>query len=373
MLSLIIPSFKEQFSNMPNYLKMRDFKYLIAYIIPIAVGLSFYLGGIWSFLGLFIAFFIIPLIELFYKGTTENLEIEEEDTQLKKRFFDFVLYLNVPIIWGLLIYYFHTISQGGHTWWELVGMTTTIGILLGGNGINIAHELNHRETWHEKLFAKMLLLPSFYLHFVIEHNYGHHKWISTDKDPASSRLNESIYAFFFRSTFMGYASAWNISGELTSKKGHAAFHPIHNPMFAYTLLQLIYIGTIVYIFGLAMLPFIIISGIIGFSLLEAVNYIEHYGLRRKKLPSGRYEAVQPHHSWNSNHELGRIFLYELTRHSDHHFKANRKYQILRHFDNTPQLPLGYPGSIIIAMFPPLWFAYMNPKVEKVRAAFDMPN
>lgn len=350
---------------------MRDLKYIIAYIIPICVGLSFYLGGIWSFSGFFIAFVFIPVVEIFYKGTTENLSVEEEDSQLKKTLFDLILYLNVPIIWGLLAYFFWTVSQGGLAWWELAGMTVTTGILLGGNGINIAHELGHRETWYERMFAKMLLLPSFYLHFIIEHNFGHHKWISTDKDPASSRLNENIYTFFFRSTIMGYISGWKIAGEQTKRKGHAAFHPIHNPMIGYTLLQLIYLGVVVYVFTWAMLPFAIAAGIFGFLLLEAVNYIEHYGLRRKQLASGRYEPVQPHHSWNSNHELGRIFLYELTRHSDHHFKANRKYQILRHFDESPQLPLGYPASILMALIPPLWFSYMNPKVEKVRMTFDM--
>lgn len=350
---------------------MRDFKYLIAYIIPVAVGLSYYLGGVWSFSGFYIAFVLIPFVELFYKGTTENLSVEGEDTQLKKRLFDFILYMNVPIIWGLLGYFFYTVYTGNHQWWELMGMTITTGILLGGNGINIAHELGHRDTWYERMFSKMLLLPSFYMHFIIEHNFGHHKWVSTDKDPASSRLNENIYTFFFRSTFMSYYSAWQIAAEQTTRKGHSAYSLIHNPMFGYTLIQLTYVTTVVFIFGWMMLPYMVVAGILGFLLLEAVNYIEHYGLRRKKLSSGRYEPVKPHHSWNSNHELGRIFLYELTRHSDHHFKANRKYQVLRHFDESPQLPLGYPGSILIAFIPPLWFAYMNPKVEKERLRFNM--
>ncbi len=350
---------------------MRDFKYLIAYIIPIVVFASYYFGGIWSFSGIYVAFIIIPFIELFYKGTTENLEVEEEDTQLKKYLFDFILYANVPIIWSLLAYFLWTVSQGGLMWWELLGMTSTTGILLGGNGINIAHELGHRNTWYERMFSKILLLPSFYMHFIIEHNFGHHKWISTDKDPASSRLNENIYAFFVRSSVMGYVSAWKISGEQTQRAGFSPYHLIKNPMWGYQLLQIAYLATVVAILGWYVLPFAIVAGILGFLLLEAVNYIEHYGLRRKLLESGRYESVKPHHSWNSNHELGRIFLYELTRHSDHHFKANRKYQILRHFDEAPQLPLGYPGSIILAMFPPLWFAYMNPKVEKVRERFAM--
>jgi alkane 1-monooxygenase len=119
------------------------------------------------------------------------------------------------------------------------------------------------------------------------------------------------------------------------------------------------------IWGPTVACFAIGTAIVGFLLLESVNYIEHYGLVRKQLASGRYEPVTPRHSWNSNHELGRIFLYELTRHSDHHYKATRKYQVLRHMDESPQLPLGYPTSILMALVPPLWFKKMNPIVKAV--------
>ncbi|MGB1217037.1 MAG: alkane 1-monooxygenase [Saprospiraceae bacterium] len=353
---------------------MRDLKYLFSYTAPLAAFISFYFGGVWSFSLLYLAFIIIPVVELFYQGTSENLTMEEEDSQLKKVLFDLMLYMNVPMIFGLQIFYFYTVAQGGLFWWELLGMTLSAGILIGADGINVAHELGHRNTWYERLMSKILLLPSFYLHFIIEHNYGHHKWVSTDKDPATSRLNENIYFFFVRSTVMGYISAWKLSGELTKKKGHTAFG-FRNPMYQYTAIQLAYVAVAIALFSWSILPYVIISGIIGFLMLECVNYIEHYGLRRKKLASGRYEPVKPHHSWNSNHELGRIFLYELTRHSDHHYKANRKYQVLRHFEKSPQLPLGYPGSILLALFPPAWFLYMNPKVkaeqERIDKAFTM--
>jgi len=96
--------------------------------------------------------------------------------------------------------------------------------------------------------------------------------------------------------------------------------------------------------------------------------VEHYGLQRNKLANGKYEPVQSHHSWNSDHTLGRIMLYELTRHSDHHFKSTRKFQVLRTHQESPELPLGYPGSILLSMFPPLWFKFMNPIVESYRKA-----
>jgi alkane 1-monooxygenase len=118
------------------------------------------------------------------------------------------------------------------------------------------------------------------------------------------------------------------------------------------------------VFGTAPLIFAVVTAIIGFLLLETVNYIEHYGLQRKMQENGRYEPVLPHHSWNSDHELGRIFLYEVTRHSDHHYKATRKYQVLRHFDESPQLPFGYPMCMIIALVPPLWFSLMDKKLTQ---------
>jgi alkane 1-monooxygenase len=134
-------------------------------------------------------------------------------------------------------------------------------------------------------------------------------------------------------------------------------------MIIFQLVQLSYLFLVWYFGGLALLFSAILIAVVGFLLLETVNYIEHYGLSRKKIENGRYERVQPWHSWNSNHVLGRLILFELSRHSDHHFKANRKYQVLRHFDESPQLPYGYPMSMLMSFVPPLWFAIMNPRVK----------
>ena len=135
-------------------------------------------------------------------------------------------------------------------------------------------------------------------------------------------------------------------------------------MLRYQLIHIVYFIAVGLVFGWAVIPFAVVVGIAGFSMLEFVNYIEHYGLVRRKKDSGRYENVQAIHSWNSDHDIGRIMLYELTRHSDHHFKATRKYQILRHFDKSPQLPYGYPGSILLSMIPPLWYRIMNKRVAE---------
>ncbi len=348
---------------------MKDLKYLLAFIPMLAVYLGIYLGGYWTFSGVIIAFVFIPLIEQVSTGSTQNFLSEEESNLLSIRFFDILLYLNVPLLYGLIIYYFWTISLGQSATYELVGMTLSVGIICSTCGINVAHELGHRDNKFEQFLSKVLLLPEFYMHFFIEHNLGHHKNVATSEDPASSRYGENIYAFFWRSVSQGYLSAWAIEGKLLKKK-QQAFWGWHNRVLQFQIIQLIYLAIIGLVFGWQILPYAITIGIIGFLLLEAVNYIEHYGLERKQLPSGKYEPVQPHHSWNSNHPLGRIILYELTRHSDHHFKSNRKYQILRHFDESPNLPNGYPAAILTALIPPLWFSSMNPRVKNFAMTMD---
>lgn len=340
---------------------LRDAKYLIAYSAPISAYFALYLGGMFSPATFYVGFVLIPLLEFFSPQSKENFSEEVEEEKSVSRFFDIMLYLNAPILYGLVFFYLYTISFANISIWELLGMTLSVGISMG-YAINVAHELGHRSNKFEQFLSKMILMPTLYMHFFLEHNLGHHKNVATDEDPASSRLGENIYSFYFRTVTGSYVSAWNIQSDLLKRAGQA-FYSIHNSMIWYHLIQLSYLLLVGLLFGWLTMFFAIVIGIMGFLLLETVNYVEHYGLRRKKLPNGRYEAVQPHHSWNSNHEVGRIYLYELTRHSDHHYKSNRKYQVLRHFDDSPQLPLGYPGSMLIAMFPPLWFRYMNPLVE----------
>lgn len=346
---------------------LKDLKYLLGYIAPLATFISIYFAGIWSFSAVVITFGFIPFLEYFTPQSTKNLTPEQEKSKLSDRFFDILLYLNIPMLWALMWFYFVTIQGGNLQTYEIIGLTLGMGISVGTIGINVAHELGHRSTWYEQLMSKSLLLSALYMHFFIEHNRGHHKNVATPEDPASASMGEMIYGFWFRSTYKSYLSAWQIENKRLNKLGISALH-WRNQMIWFQAIQLTYLLLIGLTFGWTMIFFAIAIAIKGFLLLESVNYIEHYGLRRKKLENGRYEKVLPKHSWNSNHEVGRLLLYELTRHSDHHFKASRKYQVLRHFDNSPQLPMGYPGSILLALFPPMWFKIMNKKVKEFNGA-----
>lgn len=344
----------------------RDLKYLIAYIAPIAAFLGIYYKGIWSFGSIYVGFVMIPILEQFLRKSPENIAREEEKKRSNRILFDWLLYLNIPMLYALIVYYLITIQKGGLAFYEQLGLTMNVGLIVGTVGINVAHELGHRSNIWEQHMAKLLLLTALYQHFFIEHNRGHHKHVGTDEDPATARYNESVYVFWVRSISGAYHNAWKLERNRLNKEGKQ-FWSWQNEMVRFTLVQFLYLSGIALLFAPYMVLYAVGIAVVGILLLESVNYIEHYGLRRKKLDSGYYERVQPWHSWNSDHELGRIFLYELTRHSDHHYKANRKYQILRHFDDSPQLPLGYPASIIVSLLPPVWFGMMNRRVASLQS------
>ncbi|WP_299181844.1 alkane 1-monooxygenase [uncultured Aquimarina sp.] len=339
---------------------MKDLKYISAYTIPVVAFLSIWLQGIYTYLTPVYVFGLIPFLELFTSKSNENLEENLCLSKSKKRLFDWLLYINLPLIYSILFYAIYTVTNNELSMSEIVGIIISTGIVLGANGINVGHELGHRFT-NERFIAKALLLPSLYMHFYIEHNFGHHQKAATTEDPATAKYNQPVYLFWITSVIGQYISAWKIQIKLLSKN-NVSFFSFTNDMFWYLIITTLYLGSIYIFFDLYGFYIAISSGAIGFLLLETINYIEHYGLKRNKNSSGRYERVREIHSWNSNHLLGRILLFELTRHSDHHYRASKKYQILDHHDNSPQLPFGYPTSMVIALLPPLWFILMNKRV-----------
>lgn len=341
-------------------------KYGSVYISISVIMLSLVIGGPAVFVAPLYVFGLIPLIELFSKGTTHNMDKAEEEIAKKDIKYDLIVWSVVPLQYAILFFFLNRVSDAGLQWWELTGMIFAFGISCGVLGINVAHELGHRSTWHEQLMSKMLLLTSLYMHFFIEHNRGHHKNVSTDEDPASSRYGETLYAFWIRSVRDSWLSAWHLEKERLQKAGKGLWS-LHNEMLVYQVIQVVFLGGIAVIWGWQVMLCFMGSALVGALLLETVNYIEHYGLRRKKVDGEYYEKVLPIHSWNSNHPIGRIMLFELTRHSDHHYMASRKYQVLRHFDHSPQMPTGYPGMMVLSLFPPLWFSVMHRQIDKYKA------
>ena len=291
-------------------------------------------------------------------------DAEEELAKTDKRY-DVLLYLVVILQYAALYKFLYTMSHDTLTWIDIAGRIWVMGLLCGTFGINAGHELGHRVNVFEQTLAKMLLLTSLYMHFYIEHNKGHHKRVATPEDPSSARYGEWIYTFYFRSIIFGYFSAWTIANNEVRKKGKPVFS-LYNEMVQFTFIQIIFIALIFLGFGWLTTLYYLAAAFIGILLLETVNYIEHYGLQRKSLSEGRYERAMPAHSWNSDHVIERLMLFELSRYSDHHYLASRKYQVLRHHHDSPQMPTGYPGMMILSLVPPVWFYVMNRRIKAMR-------
>jgi alkane 1-monooxygenase len=341
----------------------KEFKYLIAYIIPVSGYIAVGINGWVSYLTVIIAFILIPIFELILPKDSRNLSSKEYNKLDMSRFYNYLLYINVPLLYGLLIYFILTGISSDWSTLETIGKILSVGIVGGASGINVAHELGHKSGKFQKLAAKALLLPVLYLHFIIEHNRGHHLRVATPEDPATSRKDELVYTFWIRSIIGSYLSAWSLENKRLAHQ-KIPFWSLQNEMIVFMILEITYLAILFYAVDLHIFVSVLAIALVAILLLESINYIEHYGIVRKKLPSGRYEKVRPCHSWNSDHQVGRIILYELVRHSDHHYKANKKYQVLDSVEESPQLPLGYPTSILASLVPPLWFAIMNPLLSK---------
>lgn len=340
-----------------------DFKYLLAYLIPLS-GVVAISGQHWlSYVTLFYGFVAIPILEMILPQSSKNFSKEHNRKRATIVFFDILLYLHLPILYGIISFFIYEWYVSEWSIFEMIGKTFALGIVLATCGINVAHELGHKREKFKQYISKALLLPSLYMHFFIEHNRGHHLRVATWEDPATARKNETLFSFWIRSVFGGAGSAWQLERKRLDKSEDSGLRWWHNEMVLFILIQGMYVLVLFCFLDVQLFLLLLAGAIISFLTLETINYIEHYGLMRERLDNGRYERVKPMHSWNSNHTIGRIMLFELTRHSDHHYRATKEYQTLDHHEDSPQLPLGYPGSMLLSLIPPLWFKIMNPLLK----------
>ncbi|CAM2009433.1 alkane 1-monooxygenase [Acanthopleuribacter pedis] len=333
-----------------------------AIIVPCIFFAGTHMGGMWHLATPLFVFGLVPCLDHMIGRDTRNLS-DGQYTKLKNdRIFRFLTYTFVPIQWMVALGGAWALSWQTQPWWVIGLAALAAGMVTGSLGITLAHELGHRNNKFEQFMAKMLLAPVCYLHFIIEHNHGHHANVATPKDPATARFGESLYVFVVRSIFGSYQHAWGLEQRRLSRK-KLAFWSHHNAMIGYSLCPIL-LGFAAWLLGgFPGLLYFYLQALVAVILLEMVNYIEHYGLQRRLLADGRYEKVGPRHSWNADHWLTNRFLFHLQRHSDHHANPTRRYQTLRHFDESPQLPTGYAGMILLAMIPPLWRRVMDPLVR----------
>lgn len=329
--------------------------YAIAYIFPLITALGLYARGPWIFSGIAFVLILTPLLDSLGGLDLDNPPDEVPNQRLWR--FDLILWLWLPTQLAILGY---ALTQADSlTSVERLGLALSLGSLTGAGGITIAHELMHRSNPYDKAIAEVLMSSVSYGHFCIEHVYGHHKNVATPEDPASSRLGESLYAFLPRTLTFSFRSAWQLEAARLQKSNLPAWK---NRVLRSFALSLLFAGAS-YTLSLQALQLFLAQSLVAILLLELINYLEHYGLSRQQLPDGRFERVQPKHSWNSPHRVTSALLFNLPRHADHHANASRPYSALRHLENSPQLPAGYATMLLLALLPPLWRRVMDPKVQ----------
>jgi alkane 1-monooxygenase len=343
----------------------KRYAWLLGLIVPtlpfIAWGLVELTGwGIFWLYGPFLVFGIFPLLDLAIGMDAAN----PPDSVLKwleqDRYYRWCTYLYIPIQYAGLVLACWLWSSGKLTTLDDIGLALTMAVV-SGVAINTAHELGHKRASSERWLSKVALAQSAYGHFFIEHNRGHHVRVATPEDPASSRLGESFWAFLPRTVSGSLKSAWELECVRLDRLGKSHFSPSNDILNAWAMTVVLF-GVLTATFGLVVLPYLLIQAVLGFSLLEVVNYLEHYGLLRDKREDGRFVRTAPEHSWNSNNVASNVLLYHLQRHSDHHANPMRRYQALRHYDEAPQLPTGYAGMIVAAVIPPLWRRVMDERL-----------
>lgn len=345
---------------------MSSLPFCIIFLLPLSVVLGYSIGGVFNFSALVLVFVLIPLLDVLIGENRRNPTTEEETSLSERRAFRFVTWACAPVQVLLVVWGAYVVSHRSLGAVELTGFILSVGISSGALGINVSHELIHRvNNRFEPLLGRIMLATVCYLHWVIEHVRGHHRTVATPDDPATALRGESFYAFWPRTVVGGFRSACRIEADRLARQGMRPGGP-RNAVHLYVALELVLMAALGWVFGWGAVFFFLAQSFVAVSLLEAVNYLEHYGMERKRLEDGRYEKVAPHHSWNASHRVTNYFLFNLQRHSDHHYRPNRRYQILRDFRKSPQLPNGYAGMVLLALVPTLWRRFMDGRLEAFR-------
>jgi len=332
----------------------------IVVLAPILLGHQ--LGGAWTFLTPVALFGVLGGLDMVIgRGQTGGYAKAESPVHRM------AIMLWLPIQLALIVWLLWSLAQGLLTPLEIIGMTISIGTVSGAIGIVFAHELTHRITWLERRFADALMVSVSYHQFCIEHVHGHHRTVGTREDPATARLNESFYRFFPRTTLGGFVSAWRLETMRMRRRDRSPFH-WRNRVFMGVFAEAAMYVAAGLIFGWIAVLVLAGIGLAAVFLLEVINYLEHYGLERRRREDGRLEPMAPHHSWDDDHRLSSWLLVNLTHHADHHMRPGERYQRLGMIDGAAKLPFGYATIFLFVLVPPIWFRMMNPRVEAIRAA-----
>lgn len=336
-------------------------------VVPMIV-LACVMGGWWFLIPLAYSWGVFTALDDVFGLNLANLDPDTSDDELRS-------YQLVTLVWpvmqaALLLWAVWYLPRTDHSVLELIGCVFVIGLTTGILGINYSHELLHQASKMERRLADILLSMVFYSHFRSEHLLVHHIYVGTPKDPVTARWNEGFHRFFPRVLKQSYISAFKAEQKKLAR-ADLPWYDRSNPFFLYWGLQALVLTLGFVLSGWAGILILLGQAFVAVFQLELTNYVEHYGLTRKHLGDGKYEPVKPHHSWNASHTATNWLLINLQRHSDHHYKPKRRFPLLQTYDQStaPQLPYGYVIMGLMALYPPKWRAYMNPRVEKWRSMY----
>ena len=350
-------------------LRIKRYAYLLVLVVPaIAAYVSYKLTMgenvmFWAWFPVIFIFGIIPVIDYIIGKDPANPDEDNEVPGMTNDWYYRLLTMGcVPIHLAVLVYAGWALASVEMSLAAQFGWILSIGVVGGIMAINIGHELIHKDTKLETWVGGLALSSVTYAGFKVEHIMGHHVHVSTPEDASSSRYNQGVYAFLAQAFPRNFMNAWKLEAKKLRRKGKSPYGPANELIWWYTISALFAVGFTV-AFGWAGLVFFLGQSFFAAFTLEVINYLEHYGLHRRVQENGRFERVTPAHSWNSNYLLTNLFLFHLQRHSDHHAFPRRRYQVLRNYDESPQLPGGYASMFVLALVPPLWKRVMNPRVE----------
>jgi alkane 1-monooxygenase len=327
--------------------QLSDTRFLLALTAAAAPVAGHTIGQYWY--GFLVFFVVIPIADVFLGRSVAPAPADEMRRLETSALFRLILYAWVPLQLGLIVWGSKLISEGSLGALDAVLFTLSVGLATGATGITIAHELGHKRPALDRCLSRLLLVTVSYGHFTVEHNRGHHVRVATPEDPATARYGESFWRFLPRTLIGSFKDAFCMDPSEVIRMWAATFAVA---------------ATLGLAFGPLAVAFFFGQSAMAVLLLEAVNYIEHYGLERKKLADGRYERPAARHAWDAYERLSNCFLVHLQRHADHHLNPMRPYAALQPQAESPKLPTGYAGMVPIALVPPLWFAVINPRVPR---------
>lgn len=354
----------------PNVvIAIKKYLYLIVFVIAaipywsILAAESYGYHDAFAWSGMLFIFVLLPLLDFIVGQDPANPNDEQVEKMDKQLWYPFLTLMAVPAQFAVLIYgaYIFTTSNA-FSFIGQIGWVLSCGIVSAILAINVGHELIHKSSRTEYLAGGILYASVCYSGFIIEHIRGHHKHVSTPEDASSARFGQTVYQFLPHAYLHNFLNAWKLEAKRLNHLGLPAFH-WRNELIWWNALSIVFALCFAAAFSWLGLVFYLGVSWMAFTTLEIINYVEHYGLHRRKLDNGRYERTTAAHSWNSNFLFTNMGLFHLQRHSDHHAFPKRRYQVLRHYDQSPQLPNGYAGMYVLALIPPLWFKVMNPRVK----------